>query len=1067
MDFNEKLLNNSKVNNFINRQININNNSFFSKESNKVSHNIRLSESMNEGNEDQKNKDLRCINCYLIPFLSLNTATHSININCNFGHSKNLSIEEYLQKGYDNNFSNLNCNKCKIQILKNEKNFVYCKECSELLCQDCIQKHNSIYADNHHMINLDKFDTTCILHNETYDCFCLDCKKNICQFCSNEFHKEHKLIDLDDIHFKRKEIKKIKENCGLEKTFYFNISNIFMDLINKLKDEFDKTLKNIKNEIKFKESIINTYETKVDNYNAIINMKNLLFNTKPFSIDNNLTALENINNLMKYLIIKEEKVNSSKNEPTKKLVSKNKLKKKKNSKNKDISEPNDESKNPTKPYRKSNTVYRKSFISKKITYTASNVNKNSFKNNTVNTISKLPTYNNLNIVNKNFTGDKSFNNSSNNNIRAFYSEIPPKTNENNHSNVISFIKSNKEEDNSRHYNIKNINSTNNSSNNLNYVIPHPQTIKVSFKSNRNAQLRKNEDKFLKNNIKNNSQSQNKQMIKRDDPFSLIKQFNNQLFDSSEKEKIKNPKNENKYSSKAKKPKLVNKKNNKNLNNVNIKVKNKNLKDEDDGKYSSEEAEEEDENDEGSENEEEYEENENNGVFNKKNKNKKLIKKEKSPKYKSEQTKSDKKLINLDISNGKNEHENNIDDDNIRKSNEKMNNNNENRMENNEEIDNSFRHRKIYPKSNLFIKNANNISELFENKKNLENMKSNNNSNKKAKEDSKKKFKLIRDKNVSVFKPESNNLKIKESNNTVCCILEVKENTFAIGFLLGEIDIYDVNYLNCLFTIIEHKARISNMFLLQDKSILTSSFDYTMKKIKINSNNSHVVEFVFYASRNYIYKGIELINSDIISISFKGNINIFKKQKTNYYTNYKEHEIANEEIYNVIELTPNKELAFSTDECLRFFSIDTYQNIGNVHLLEFAKGNNMIHVNKKILAVLLKHEIGLVNIEERQCISKYSLGSLGKPECICLLKDNTILVGISNNKYENIQFLFKQYFVKSNKLKLISEKMEEFHKKKKDDYCRITSLVELKNRIVVYGTAGFEEYKLVGNISIID
>ena len=319
MDFNEKLLNNSKVNNFINRQININNNSFFSKESNKVSHNIRLSESMNEGNEDQKNKDLRCINCYLIPFLSLNTATHSININCNFGHSKNLPIEEYLQKGYDNNFSNLNCNKCKIQILKNEKNFVYCKECSELLCQDCIQKHNSIYADNHHMINLDKFDTTCILHNETYDCFCLDCKKNVCQFCSNEFHKEHKLIDLDDIHFKRKEIKKIKENCALERTFYYNITNIFMDLINKLKDEFDKTLKTIKNEIKFKESIINTYETKVDNYNAIINMKNLLFNTKPFSIDNNITALENINNLMKYLIIKEEKVNNTKNEPTKKI----------------------------------------------------------------------------------------------------------------------------------------------------------------------------------------------------------------------------------------------------------------------------------------------------------------------------------------------------------------------------------------------------------------------------------------------------------------------------------------------------------------------------------------------------------------------------------------------------------------------------------------------------------------------------------------------------------------------------------------------------------------------------
>ena len=95
------------------------------------------------------------------------------------------------------------------------------------------------------------------------------------------------------------------------------------------------------------------------------------------------------------------------------------------------------------------------------------------------------------------------------------------------------------------------------------------------------------------------------------------------------------------------------------------------------------------------------------------------------------------------------------------------------------------------------------------------------------------------------------------------------------------------------------------------------------------------------------------------------------------------------------------------------------------------------------------------------------GNLRKPECLCYLKDNSILVGFSNNKYENIQFSIKQYFVKMNKLKLISERIEDIHKRNKDDYCRITSLIELKNRILVYGTAGLEDYKLVGNISIID
>lgn len=1057
-EFNENNLNNSKGHNFISRPVN--NNSFISKDQNNLKSNFRLSESNIEVNEDFKNKDLRCINCYLIPFITLNSTTHSINLNCNFGHSQNLTLEEYLQKGYENNFINKFCTKCKIQVLKNDKNFLYCKECSEVLCEGCIEKHYNIYADNHHMINIDKFDTTCILHNETYDCFCLDCKKNICQFCSTGFHKEHKLIDLDDIHFKRKEIKKIKENFAKEKEIYDNISNIFIELINKLKDEMDKTFKKIKNEIKFKESIINTYETKVDNYNAIINMKNLVFNIKPFVIDNNITIFENIINLMKFLNMNTEKINKNENSSKKKI----KIKKKKENKPNEIIDNNiDNSRNAIKPFRKSNTVYRKSFISKKINYT-SNVNKNYNKDNN----NKIPIQNNLSVVNKNFINS---NTNSNNNLQSYFSENPIKNINTNSDNNNIHINNNMNKEDLNKMTMMTNKTTNNSTNNLNYVIPRPQKSKISLKSNRNIQFRSNEELDKKNKnepikfTKNNSQSQRTRNTQKDDPFSIIKQFNKQLSDNKEKEKLKNILNDYKHKD--------NKNSDKNdfllgdMKNVNIKVKNRNFKDEDDEDNSNEEEEEaeyeeNDEDEENEEEEEEYEEYEDDEDYNNnKGKNKKYNEEERLPKQNKLKVKSDKKMINLEMSNGKKD----SDDDEIIK--EKIN-------VDNEENDNSFRHKKIYPKSNFPIQNVN-ISELFSNKKKVENYKTNSNnkekdkgsSNKKLKNDSnKKKNKLIRDINVNEFRPKSSNLKIKESNNTVCCILEVKDNIFAIGFLLGEIDVYNVNYLNCLFTILEHKSRISNMFLLKDKTMLTSSYDYTMKKIKVN-NTSYIVEFTFNPSKNFIYKGIELVNNDIISISFKGNINIFKRQKSNYYVNYKEHEIANEEIYNVIELVPNKEIAFSTDECLRFFSIDTYQNIGNVHLLEFAKGNNMIHINKSTLAILLKHDLGLVNILHRQCIFKCSLGNLGKPECICYLKDNTLLVAMSNNKYEKIQFLFKQYSIKMNKLKLTSEKMEEITKKKKDDHCRITSLIELKNRVIVYGTAGFEEYKLVGNISIID
>jgi len=1145
----ENFHNIQKRNNSTNR--NISNNNLLSKESVKVNSNMRLSDSNIELNiEEPKIKDLRCLNCYLIPFLTLNSSSHSININCNFGHSTSLELEEYLKKGYDNNFNNLACSKCKTKILKNEKNFVYCKECSELLCKNCILKHNTLYEDNHHMVHLDKFDTTCILHNETYDYFCLDCKKNICQYCFDEFHNEHKLVDLDDINLKRKEIKKIKENFIKEKENYLNIPKILNELITKLKNEIDMIINNVENEIKFKESIINTYENKIDNYNAIINLKNLGFNAEPFNIDKNVSMIDNLVNLMKYLKIKGNKIELEKKDNLPKTPERVKLKKKKisnkppqsmantnkitnnvnnvnkniinnannnankniinnannnvnnnvnnnannvnnniddnNSNNKkdnsninnvniikDAEIINNQDKENEKDFNKelnkdnnnNNKVYKKNFIPKKINYGNSNANTNdNINENNINITNDINSGNNKKNLSR-ITEDESSNNQNTNNnisnskdikdnaIKREDLSIPINSEKGNEEkeketekskivkekdekeiyNLVNNINMQEENikqnnnsiNNKKNINTKNINENNinnkftsNSTNNLNYVRSEASNLKMAVKSNKNNQIDKNNDLGKRQSKEINSHSQKILNQVSNDPFSLKNQFN------ENNENINREKN-------------IIKDMNAIQSNRNIKVE-----DDEDEETNEEEEEEEDdedeeeeEDDEDSENDEETEENEEEEKFVKKNKNIQMSRKNRNKEYP----------------------------------------NMENEEQNNKQIaivendDSSFRHKKIFPKSS--ISSDNNISELFGNKKNRS---SKNNSNNKEKMNSNEKnneqIRMIRNMNINEFRPNGSTLKIKESDNTVCCMLEVRDNIFACGFLLGEIDVYDVNYLNCLFTIYEHKSRVSNMVLLKDRSLLTSSFDYTMKKIRITNNNSYIVDFVFSSFKNPVYKGIELTNNNIVSISFRGSINIFKKtDKNNNYLNFISHEIADEEIYNVIELIPNKEMAFSTDECLRFFSMDNYQNIGNVYLLEFAKGNNLIHLNKNILFVLLKHDIGMINIPQRQCIFKCSLGEVGKPECFCYLKDNTILVGISNNIKENkkIEFLFKQFSIKMTKLKLIAEKMEIIDKKKKDDYFRITSLIELKNNVIAYGTAGFEEFKLVGNISIID
>ena len=1098
----ENNLSSSKINNSINKSLNnYDNNSFVSKDSNQIILN-RLSRSNIELNiEENKNEDFRCLNCYLIPFLTYNSSSGLIDLSCNFGHSKKINIEEFLQCGYNNNFINLKCDKCKTQIVKNDlKNYVYCKECSEILCDKCIQKHDDMYGD-HHMVNLDKFDTTCILHNETYDYYCLECRKNICQYCSDDFHNDHKLVDLDDINLKRKEIKIIKENFMKERDNYLNIPNIFNELMARLKDEMYKIISNIKNELKFKESIINTYENKVDNYNAIINLKNLDFNIKPFIVDKNLNVLENIINLWKYAcnnkdipninVIKKDskkKVNSKTKKKNVKITKSDKKEKSdkiesdekidENNKNEIIENNEKTEKNEIKenesdkkinsnsdkkiinPLKKYNTVYKKNIVPKRMSNHNSNekkLNNEIIENKNANIVS--------NINNSNTPGEEkkkvSFN--VNKNKPPEFLQNSSKSDKieedsfNRNLNIENEIQKNKNKE------IKNINK---SSNNINYVGPDEfLPPKLSIKSNKSTRIK------TKNNLKgdekekeknNNLLLQKMQNIKKNEPLTL-KVFNkNQLSGKKDLDKESKKKKEKKILKEIKKIKIE----------KNQKIKEQNMEssfseedeepeeeEEDDGEEDEEESDEESENEEENENgEEESDEND--------------IPKEKNKKDISKSTTNKKKNITVpDFDNPNNENE---DIDNIKV-------NEENEYDN--DNDSSFRHKKIYSKSNISTENID-LSDIFKNKSKVK--EPNNFSNSKEKQNKQNKenkekgnsneklknnininnLKLKRDVNASEFRPKSGNLKIKESNNTVCCIAEIKDNIFACGFLLGEIDIYNVNYLNCLLTILEHTSRINNIFLLKDKSFLTSSYDYTMKKIRINNgNNSYTVEYIFRSLKNIVYKGIELFNNDIISISFKGNINIFRKDNKSY-TNYKQHEIADEEIYNVIELLQNKEIAFSTDECLRFFSVDTFKNIDNIHLLEFAKGNNMLQLNKNILGVLLKHDIALINIPQRQIVYKYNLGKIGKPESMCHLKDGTLLIGISNNKYTKIQFLFKQFRVKLNILELMSEKMEESDKQK-DDYSRITSIVQLKNKNIVYGTAGFEDYKLVGNIFIID
>ena len=384
-------------------------------------------------------------------------------------------------------------------------------------------------------------------------------------------------------------------------------------------------------------------------------------------------------------------------------------------------------------------------------------------------------------------------------------------------------------------------------------------------------------------------------------------------------------------------------------------------------------------------------------------------------------------------------------------------------------------------------NINNINDSKINKNDVNNIKKLSSNEKVIKDNQ---IYLSDGKTINEFNTKTLRLTIKEYENSVYSLLQINASIFAVGFLNGEIDIYDTNDINCLFSIVEHDTRINNMCLLKEpNTILSSSFDYTMKRIKIiEEKKTYIVDFIFDGYNSIIYKGIELLNDVILSISFGGEINIWNKMTNKAYIRGKKTIIEDEELYDVIEIN-NKLIAISTDENLYFFNINnTNKNelltqSKKISDLDFKQRNNMVLLNNNILGILLKNEIGLVDINHKQIINKSNIYE-GKPETITIMKDKTILVSVSNYNFKNYdedtekksgkdkitiggKITFLQYELINNGLNFLIKKEEESDKINSKDYSRITSVSEFSNGIIVFSTTGMEDKKICGSISAFD
>ena len=981
-------------------------------------------------NEETKNYYLRCLNCSLIPFMTLNPETHKVDIECNAGHKFSMEVSEYLKKGFTKNFLNLSCNKCKTKINQdNEKNFIYCKQCNELLCIKCVRNHNTLFhnnsKNNNWGISLEKFDTTCEKHNEGFDFYCYTCHKNICQNCYEESHKNHIIVDLDDVDLKRKQLKRIKDKLIKEKDIIQKLHDFIKNVLKELEKEIEQIIKEKKYELIFKENVIKTYDNKIDNFNIIKNVKSLFFLNNPMEFTENYSNFQKLEYFYNYINNIPEQNEENDDDSFEMSVSKE-LQIKSNYKQKSVPKQLSQNSFFTEKSEKSqNKIKHKKRFLNNITNEYYSINeedddfdntskKRKFKsllhrkkNNDIDSEKEISENKNNIKSQRNKKDLEKLNNEIEN--KLFNKNIYNKGKRNHDSEVIligNYTNNNPEiENKSKNQNL--------STNDKNSKTKNEESLSIND-SGTEVKNQQNNTNEIKQNLKNNN---SKGLIVVNTSRKKVNVQNNNIERVKSDGTFENENNENKENN-TKNNKIANN----NLTNNKIPI-NKKTNDNKSNNWS---------------------------IFNNDNIN--IIP------NKIEKNEKTEKEINIENKQPKNINNNN-------------NNSNNNKNNNNIEPNN---------KENIEKPTETNIVTRFS-KQNLNNTSNNNNNNNNPinknnnnKVNIKKyvppKFNNPQSRTVAEFMPKGSEFSIKEINNGICSLLEFDSNYFAVGYLFGEIDIYDSNSITCLFSIMEHKERINNMTLLKDKSILTQSFDYSMKKIRISTlDKTYFVEFIFDDFDGVVYKCIELNHTiNLISISFGGCISIWQKLQNKKYEMIKQQEVVDEELYDIMQ-TNNKEYIISTDVCLRFFEIDNYQNTNTIYNLDFIqKTNNIVKINNNTLAILLTKEIGIVDLNKKNIVKKFEIIG-GKLEFInVLIKDNSLLISLCNNiNKDNSKLIFKQYDVKDNKIELKAEREDKIQKKTNKDYFRINSVLQLGNGNIVVGISGSEEQKPIGIISLFE
>ena len=352
-------------------------------------------ENKNLLDENPNNKNLLCpnLNCINIPEISYKyePLNSFIGYKCICDNNGN-ELKMELSKFIENSSRKFICPFCKLEIKQND-NFVLCRECSAILDYNCYNRSKCLYSKHRvFQINQKKLYNNCLMHNNTYIFLCLNCHVSLCGHCDLTAHNSmnHELKQL--INFSSQQNAKDKIIFEFEKQKRY---------LNKIKEMNNNIMKSLENDIMIKQKIIENYKNNKSNYNSIKNFNQLsINNNEKYEIilkkiiqqydenkNNNNQNNDNINNLLIDQILSPFYYNMMINCNQKKNNELfNLLKEKiipeyneKESKDKNEIKNNDKDKHKEKQNKKKKIVNNKKYEKEKDIKNESNSNKNEIK----------------------------------------------------------------------------------------------------------------------------------------------------------------------------------------------------------------------------------------------------------------------------------------------------------------------------------------------------------------------------------------------------------------------------------------------------------------------------------------------------------------------------------------------------------------------------------------------------------------------------------------------------------------------------------------------------------------